>query len=200
MSKYHFSITINDNEFLLWDIKKNKIFNKRFKSLKKDQIINIPLFSKELSHFFREFHIHLSLFGYKLIFIKPLALNVVLLEKYLEIFNDYFRKIEVVNIEEILKIDKNISYLNINHHYLDYYYLKKNKLETLRVNKNLFNNNTLKTIKYLFTAIFKSKRMIVFGNDENIPSVVEELNHNYNIIATFPEFHHKYILEEYKKK
>jgi hypothetical protein len=42
--------------------------------------------------------------------------------------------------------------------------------------------------------------MIVFGNDENIPSIVEELNHNYNIIATFPEFHHKYILEEYKKK
>ena len=42
--------------------------------------------------------------------------------------------------------------------------------------------------------------MIIFGNDENIPAIVEELNHHDNIIATFPEFHQKFILEEYKKK
>ena len=200
MSKSHFAIAINDDEFLLLDLKKNKIYNKRFKSLKKDQLINSPLFSKELDHFFREFHIHLSLFGHKLTFIKPIALNPVILEKYLDIFNDYFRKIEVINIENVLKIDKNKSYLNINHHYLDYYYFKKNKLDTLRVNKILFNNNTLKTISHLFTTIYKSKRMIIFGNDENIPAIVEELNHHDNSIATFPEFHQKFILEEYKKK
>lgn len=178
---------------------KNKIINKPFKSLKNDNLLDANLFSKELTIFLKEEKIPISIFGYNLVFIKPSSLNKIILDKYLDIFNDYYKKIKIMNIEEIINIDKNTNYLNINNNYIDYYYYKKNELEILRINNNIFDFNIHKILNYIITNIYKPKKIIIFGNNEEIPKLAYLLNHNYNILTTFPEFPQHYILEEYKK-
>lgn len=199
MKKIHFLIYINDNKFFLLNLKNNKIINQQFESLKESLIINEQLFEKELNKFFTKNNIPISIFGYNTCFIKNKDLNSVILNKYIELFNEYFRNIELINIEDILNKKENTSYFNINDTYLEYFYEKKNKINLIKVENTLFNNNINKMIGYLFSNIYKPKKIVVYGNSNKITRIVEKLIHYYKVTTTFSEFSENYILEEYKK-
>ena len=197
MKKKEYVINSCDNYFLL--LNKDQILCKEFKSLKEDQIININLFIDEFNKFLKENHIRIPLFGWIATFIKNKHLNSVLLEKYQEIFSDYFSKIKIKSIEEILKLENDNSFMNICQNYIDYYYMKKNQVQLVRINPLIFNNNYNKVINHLLTNIYKPEKLIVFGSIENISKTAESINKNLGVSVIFPEKTKEYIVEEYKK-
>ncbi len=199
MKKIHFVMYVCDNELLLLNITKNKVIEQTFKSLKEDQITNKNMFYNEFNDFLNKNHIKIPLFGWNLCFIKNELITEVQLETFQEVLNDYFKKIEIKNIEDIVKLNKDTSFMNITNNYIDYYYMKKNKSKLLRVNLQIFNNNIGKVINHLLTNFYKPRKIIVFGNHSNIPTMVEYINKNFNVPATFSEFYKSYLLEEYKK-
>lgn len=198
MKKVHYVLYICDDEIFFLNVAKDKIMKETFKSLKEDQIINSNLFIEEFSKFIKKNHIKMTLFGENICVIKNKNINNVVLEKYQEVLKEYYNKIEFKDLENILKIDKETSFININKHYIDYYYKKQNENISLRIHLDIFNGNLKKTLCHIITNIYKPKKMIVFGKEENIPKIAENINHDYNIMTTFPEFHYNYILEEYK--
>lgn len=199
MKTIEFAINICDNHLLLYNKKKNKIIEKECKSLKEDQITNANLFIEEFNLLLKQNHIRIPLFGWNACFIKNKNQNPVMTEKYIEIFSDYFRKIKIQNIEDLLNFEKDTGFLNITNNYIDYYFMKKNKVKELRINPEIFNNNYSKSISYLLTSIYKPEKITVFGTLSDISKFAETINKNYGISVTFPEKHTEYILEEYKK-
>ncbi len=199
VKKIHYAIYICDNEIFFLDVLKEKIVKDKFKSLKEEQIQNSKLFVDEFSKFLKQNHIRISLFGDKICFIKNKSINPVILEKYEEVWQEYFHKIEYKDLDNILKIEKENGYLNITEHYLDYYFLKREEHQFLRIPLSLFNNNLRKAMHHIFTTIYKPKKLMVFGNVDNISKIAEEIRNNYNINTTFPEVYYQYVFEEYKK-
>lgn len=199
MKKKEFIINICDSNFLLYDTTKEELISKDFKSLKEDQIINSDLFREEINQLLKQNHIHIPLFGWNLVFLKSKNQNSIMTEKYKEIFSDYFRKIKEVNIEEIIDFEKDTGFLNLTDNYIDYYFLKKNKIKAIRIHPDLFNDNYNKAITYIITNIYKPEKMIIFGTLIDISKYAENINKNYGISVTFPEYPSHFIIEEYKK-
>lgn len=199
MKKIRYVIYICNDEIILLDTTKNIVNNSNLKSIKEDQIIDSQLFIDEFSKFIKQNHIKISLFGDDICFIKNKNINNIVLEKYDEVLKEYFHKIEFKDLEEILKIDNDNSFLNITKNYMDYYFMKKNEKVTLRINLAIFNNNLNKAIGHLMTTIYKPKKIMLFGNQDNISKTAENISHDYNIIAKFPEVHYNYIFDEYRK-
>ncbi len=200
MKKIPYTLFINDDTLFFLNNKKNKIYSQKMSCLKEEEITNSEEFSKEFAKFLIKNHIRTSLFGKNIYFLKSEYLNPIMQEKYLSILNDYFKKIALKDLTTILKITNQTSYLNINDNYIDYYYLKKNTITCLRIPLYIFNNNILKTINHFFTNFYKPKKLILFGNKENIASIAKNIFKNYNIPTTFSEFPENYILEEFKEK
>ena len=188
-----------DNEIFFLDLNTDKIISSKFKSLKEDQIIDSELFSDEFFKFLTKNHIKTTIFGQNICIIKNAKTNGIIIEKYKEILDDYFRYIEFKDLETILNIDNDNGYLNISNNYIDYYFMKKNEKNSLRINLVIFNNNLNKTIQHLFTNIYKPKKLTIFGKHDNISKLAENINKDYNILTIFPEFHYNFILEKYKK-
>lgn len=199
MKKIRYVIYICNDEIILLDTIKNIVNKSNLKSIKEDQIIASQLFSDEFSKFIKQNHIKISLFGDDICFIKNKNINNIVLEKYDEVLKEYFHKIEYKDLEEILKIDNDNGFLNITKNYIDYYFMKKNEKITLRINLAIFNNNLNKAIRHLMTTIYKPKKIMLFGNQDNISKTAENISHDYNIIAKFPEVHYNYIFDEYRK-
>lgn len=199
MKAREFVINICDNCLLLYDQNKEEIMKKSFKSLKEDQIINCDLFIEEFNKLLKQYHIRIPLFGWNACFIKSKNQNPIITEKFIEILSNYFRKIKIKNIEDIIELEKNTGFLNISDNYIDYYFLKKNKTKVLRIPPEIFNENYNKAIAYLLTSIYKPEKMTVFGTQTDISKYAESINKNYNISVNFPEYHEQFILEEYKK-
>lgn len=198
MKTREFIINICDTNLLFYDTAKEETLSKDFKSLQEDEIINSELFKEEFNQLLRTNHIHIPLFGWNLVFIKRKKQNPIITEKYKEIFSDYFRKIKEVNIEDIIDFEKDTGYLNITNHYIDFYYLKKNKIKILRIYPEIFNDNYNKMINYILTNIYKPEKMIVFGTIEDVSKYAENINKNYGISVTFPEYPSHFIIKEYK--
>ena len=194
MKKREFIINVCDSNFLLYDKTKEETISKDFKSLKEDQIINSELLKEEMSLLLKQNHIHIPLFGWDVTFIKSQKLNPIMTEKYKEIFSDYFRKIKEVNIEDIINFEKDSSFLNLTDSYIDYYFLKKNKSKLIRIHPEIFNDNYNKIINYIITNIYKPEKMIVFGTLSDISKYAENINKNYGINVTFPEYHSHFII------
>lgn len=198
MKKIQYILYICDDEIFFLNIKKDQIVKEKFKSIKEDNIINSDLFSNEFDKFLRKNHIKTTLFGENIIFIKNTNISPISQEKYQSVLKEYFRNIEFKNLETILKVDKDVGFLNISSNYIDYYFMKKNQVATLRVSLQLFNDNLNKTLHHLLTTIYKPKKIMVFGNHENIAKIAQSIEQNYNIKTTFPEIHYNYILKECK--
>lgn len=199
MKKKEYAINVCDTILLLLDKEKNKIYTKDCKSLKEDKIINSNLFVDEFNEFLKQNHIHISLLGWNLTIIINENENPIIIEKYKEILTDYFKNIKIKNIEEILDFENDNGYLNITKNYVDYYYIKKNKIQKLRVNPSLFNDNYQKMINHLLTTIYKPKKMTFFGTHEDVSKLSENINKSFGINITFPEYPTNYILEEYRR-
>ena len=200
MKTVEFAINVCDTQLFLYNKKQDEIIGKEFKSLKEDQIIDTHLFIDEFNNLLKKNHIHIPLFGWNACFIKNQNQNPIMTEKYIEIFSDYFRKLDVKNIEDILNFEKDTGFLNITDNYIDYYFMKKNKVKVLRVNPEIFNDNYSKVISYLLTSIYKPEKMTVFGTMLDISKFAENINKNYGISVTFPEKHAEFLLEEYKNR
>lgn len=198
MKKIHYVLYICDNEIFFWDVKKDKIIKEIFKSIKAEQIIDSSLFIEEFSKFIKKNHIRTTLFGENICLIKNKNINPVVVEKYDECLKEYFHKIEHIDLEDLLKVDKEMGFLRITKNYIDYYFMKNNEKQGLRVDSQLFSNQK-KAIHHLLTTIYKPKKIIVFGNIENNSKIAENISHDYNLTTTFPEVHYNYIFEEYRK-
>lgn len=199
MKKIQYCIYICDDELFFLDIKKDKIYKDKFKSMQEDAIINSSLFIDEFSKFLKKNHIKTTLFGENIGFIKTTRINSVVLEKYEEILKEYFHKIEYTNLEDVLKIDTDTGYLHITKNYIDYYFQKKGQNHSIRIDLEIFNGQLKKAIHHSITTIYKPKKMMVFGSPENLSKIAETIMQNYNIPTTFPEVYYHYIFEEYKR-
>lgn len=198
MKKVHYVLYICDDEIFFLNVAKDKIMKEKFKSIQEDQMINIQLFIDEFNTFLKKNNIKTSIFGENICIIKNRNINPVVLAKYNECLKEYFHKIEYINLEDLLKIDKDIGFLHITNNYIDYYFMKNNEKNVIRVNLQLFSNQK-KAIHHIITTIYKPKKLIVFGGLENISKIAENISHDYNITTTFPEVHYNYIFEEYRK-
>lgn len=199
MKKIQYVLYLCDDEIFLLDVSKDKIAKEKFKSIKEEQIINSSLFTDEINDFFKKNRIKTTLFGENICFIKNRFINPVVLEKYEEILKDYFHKIEYKNLDDILKIEKNMSFLLITKSYIEYFFIKNNEKKNEKIHLSIFNYNTTKAIQHIMTFMYKPKKLMVFGNIESISNIAQAINHDYNIITTFPEIHYEFIIQEYKK-
>ena len=185
MNKVRYKIFINDNCLYLLDDKSNKIYEEKF------------YFS--FNQFIRKNKIKIPIFGYKLQLIINDKVNQIQKNKYREIFLDYFRKIEFINIKNIISINRATSIINITDNYFDFYYYKKNDICVLRIDKLIFNNNEFKIIVHFLNSIFTPKKIILFGNSDNIPKLALKINKELGIQCTYQEEYSKYILTEIQK-
>ncbi len=200
MKKKQYAIYLCDNEiFFFNNMKKESVIKQKFQSLKGEQIIDSSLFINELNQFIKSNRIKISLFGDNLYFIKNETINNVVLEKYEEVLKEYFCKINYIDLIQILKIDKDNGFLLITKDYFDYYFMKNNESCLIRISLKIFNNHLKKAIHHVIANIYKPKKLMVLGNQENTSKIAEDINHEYNILTTFPEKHYQYIFEEYKK-
>ena len=198
MKKIHFTIYVCDNEFFLQK-ENGQAIKETFKSLECEEIIDSSLFKEEFSKFLQKHSIRISLFGKNIVFIKSKNLSPLAQEKYKEIFNDYFRRIEFIDLEDIFQIDNENGVLFLTQKYLDYYYRKKNKKEQIRIDLKIFNDSNTKAIQHIMNNLYKPKNLIVLGPIENIASITDEIHKKYNVETTFPEAYFTYIFEECKK-
>lgn len=198
MKKNHMACYICDNEFFFLN-EDGKIHHETFESLHQEEIINSSLFKEELENFLKKYRIKLSLFGKTISFLKHSELSNLSMEKYEEIFHDYFRRIEFRDIKDLFKINNETGTLLVTDSYLDYYYMKKNKKEYLRIPFKLFNENKRKIFQHIFSMIYKPKKLLILGPNENMNTIADEINKQFNIQVTFPENYYTYIFEEYKK-
>lgn len=198
MFKIRYVIYINDNILSLLDIKTNIIKKEEFKSLKKDEIINEQKFYFELDKFIRKNKIKIAILGYKLKLIINNNLTELQKEKYKEILKNYFKTVEFIEINNIFNLNKNTAILNVNYDYTDYFYMKKNQFNIIRVNKNIFNNNDLKIINHLLSSIFKPKKLIFFGNNNSIPKLARSLNKESSLLTSYSENYTDYVLNIYQ--
>jgi len=198
MFKNRYVIYINDNILSILDIKNKCIKKAVFKSLKEDEIIDEQKFCFELNNFIRKNKIKIAILGYKLKLIINDNLTKFQKSKYKEILNDYFKTIEFIEIERVFKLNKNESILNINNDYIDYFFIKKNQFNIIRVNKSIFNNNDSKIINHLLNVIFKPEKIIFYGNSNNIPKLSRNLNKKSNLSTTYSENYNDYVLCLYK--
>lgn len=199
MSKTRYILYINDCYIYLLDNKTNKIIEKKCNHLKQDQITNEQGFYFEFSQFVRSNKIKIPIFGYKISVIINEDINEVQKNKYKEIFEDYFQKVDFIKITDILTIEKENAAMNLTKDYLDYYYLKKNENHVIRVNKEIFNNNDFKTISHVLNTIFTPQKIILFGSSNNIPKLTNKINKETGIQCAYQEEYTTYILNEYRK-
>lgn len=200
MSRVRYIAFINDNYIYLLDNKKQQIYEKKFNNIKQDKIVNEQNFYFEFNQFIRNSKIRIPIFGYKIKIIVNDNMDSMQKEKYKEVYEDYFQKIEFINITEILAISKDIAAINVNKDYLDFYYLKNGENILIRGDKLLFNNNDLKLIAHFINTIFTPKKIILFGNSNTIPKLTNKINKELNIDCTFQEKYTTYILDEYINK
>ena len=199
MKKVHIACYICDNEFFFLS-ESGQVFHETFKSINNEEIVNSQLFKEELEKFLRKNHIKMSLFGKKITYIKNSNLSILSQEKYLEILSEYFRKIEYKNIEDLFKINNEKGVLLLTNTYFDYYFMKKNQKEYLRIPLNLFNGNKTKVLQHIFSILYKPKKLLILGPLEDLNLVAEEIHSRFNIQTTFPEIYYTYLFEEYKKQ
>ncbi len=199
MNKVRYKIFINDNCLYLLDDKSNKIYEEKFDELSQDEITNEQKFYFSFNQFIRKNKIKIPIFGYKLQLIINDKVNQIQKNKYREIFLDYFRKIEFINIKNIISINRATSIINITDNYFDFYYYKKNDICVLRIDKLIFNNNEFKIIVHFLNSIFTPKKIILFGNSDNIPKLALKINKELGIQCTYQEEYSKYILTEIQK-
>lgn len=199
MAKERYVLYINDDILFLLDAKKQKITNKKFNYLKNNEIQSESKFYYEFNEFIRQNKVKVSFFGHNIVMIIEKKLNNIQKEKYQEILNDYFKKIKFIYLEELLSLEKNTSLVNINENYMQIYYLKKGKIETLCLEKKVFNNEW-KAINYFLNSIFHAKKIIIFGNNMIIPKLSFKINKELNISCTYQEEYMTYILSLYQEK
>ena len=199
MKNYRYILYINDNVLFLYDYKKKKLYKKECNYLEKNQIINNKFYF-EFHEFIRKNKIKISLWGYKLKFIIPDNLSNLQKNKYKEILEDYFKKVNIINQTKLFSINKNKSIINVNKSYIEYYYLKKGKIYCQNVNIDLFNDNVLKSITFLIKTLFKPEKILLYGNNKDIPLVATKLNKEFNIFCTYEEQFDSYILNIFLKR
>lgn len=200
MAKVRYIAYINDNSIKLLDSKKDFVYQQNFKSLKKDEITNESKFCFEFNSFIRKNKIKIPIFGHKLKliisdFVSHLQKNI-----YKEILEDYFQRIECINIKEVLPLDKATAAMNITENYIDFYYLKKNEIQCLRIEYIIFNNNEYKTITHIINTIFRPQKIILFGTSKLIPKLTTRINKELDVESTYQEDYNNYILNEYIKE
>ena len=198
MKKKDMIFYICDNELYILDEKKRCIVTE-LKSVQEEEIVNSNLFQKEISDIIKHNHIKISLFGKNIVFLKSVHLSQLSKDKYEEILKDYFRKIQFVEIEKILKIDNESGVVLITPKYIDYSYMKKGEKKFLRVPLALYNENTLNAVKNIFSLQYKPKKVLVLGTVKDIGTIAEEIEKRFKIKTTFPEDHFFYLIREYKK-
>ncbi len=183
---------INDDKLIVYKIKTKDKFIETFKSLKNDIIIDNNLFLKEFSKFLKKNKIKITIFGYKIIVLKNNLLTQNNQNNLKNILTEYFSKIKFIDISSYLNNKKDEAYINLTDNFVDYIYKDK----YLRVNKNIFCNNTNNIIKHLITTIYKPKQITIFGNTE-VPNVAKNIYKKLNIKTIFSENYQTYFLELY---
>lgn len=197
MKKIHMACYICDNEFFFLN-EYGQVVHSIFKSIQEEEIVNSSLFREELFQFLKKNHIKISLFGKNIVFLKTGNLSALSLEKYESILKDYFKKIEFINLEKLFNIDNENGVLFITNNYIDYYFMKKNNKEYLRVPLKIFSGKQNKTLQHIFSTLYKSKKVLLLSSIENTNHMAEEINNHFNTKVTFPENFYMYIFEEYK--
>ena len=190
---------LNDDTLFLLDKFKDQIYKKKCNYIKKNEIQNPFKFYFEWNDFIKTNKIKIALFGYSLKVIVPTSLNEVQKEKYKEIFLDYFKKVEFIYLEDILPLEKDSAIFNINEDYLDFYYLSKNKNQSIQISKTLFKNE-YKAIAFILNTIYSPKKLILYGNNENVPKLTAKINKDFKIQCTFQEDYNIYVLNVYKSE
>jgi hypothetical protein len=196
MKKIRYVIYLNDNILYLLNIKRKTIYEQQFVNLSQDEIINEQKFFFEFNKFIRTNKIKISLFGYNVAFIKTRYMLEPSLNKYQEILSEYFKKIQIIDILEILNLSKNKTILNITDNHIDFFYKEKQ----LRINKEVFNNDNIKIIKHFINNIYHSKELLFYGNLPSLPNLVKDVNKQLNIHSIYKEDYKTYILDEFIKK
>jgi hypothetical protein len=189
--KIRYIIYINNNKIYLFDKKTNKLYKENFESLQNDEITNYTKFNFEFNKFIKTNHIKISIFGYRISFIKNIRLSNLQINIYKNILNNYFKNINFIDIENLLKTTKNTVIANITSNYIDYYYQK----EMLRIDNKIFNMDEINIFNYLINEIYKPKKIILIGNKENISKICNKLNQKYKIKCFYAENFETYIID-----
>ena len=195
MKKIQYIISIFDNKVYVYDQKKDKVYKSVFKSLKQELIIE--LFIEEWNRFMKTNSMKVTLFGLNILFIKNENIPSLILNTYKEIWKEYFHKIELIDIKDIVNMEKEKAYLFIHKDYIDYYFSKKQEKYCYRIYLNVFQNQVEKAIRHIYMNLYKPKRLMVLGED-NISKIAEEIHKTYKIDTTFPEKYYYYLFEECK--
>jgi hypothetical protein len=195
MKNIRYIIYVNNDMLYLKDRKTTKIFKEKFISIKNNEIIDYQKFLFEISKFIKQNHIKISIFGYKLIFIKNNNLSKLQVKTYKNVLDNYFKKISFIDVNSILNINKKIVIANITEHYIDFYYSK----ELIRINKILYLREE-EIFKYFIDNIYNPQKFIIIGNDKNIKTICDTLSKNLKTNTYYTENYETYIIDLIEKK
>lgn len=194
MKKIRYILYFSNNELFLLDKKKNNVVSDFFLSVKNDEIIDEKEFIKEFNNFLKKNKILISLFGDNITIITNYEYTNFYKNNLKNIFSEYFKSINFINIIEILNISSKTAYLNITTNYLDYYYYKGEKRH-LRIPLTIFNNNITKIYNHFINTIFRPKKIYIFGNNSEIPKINDKLSKEQAILVMFIENYSEYVVK-----
>ena len=147
-------------------------------------IIDRKKFIEKFVNIKRENKLHNKLFNEKIIVIINASYkkeDKILLKEILEELN--YKKVEYVNEINLIKIDKNMCFINFNEGYFLLYYLNYKGNVEMKIYANDYINKAL--IKDILNIINKSKIIITGKNAKELIGLLEHTKFNYYYYQKF---------------
>jgi len=146
-------------------------------TLKAGKVINSKKFINSFLKLKKEYKLKEPLLNEKIIFLINSTYSYddrIKIKELLEELN--YRKIEIINEVNLLKINKKNMFINFNETYFNIYYLENDKVKLLSYEKNNVNNSLVFNI----IKILNKENIIVFGKRyQEIINILKKTKNNY---------------------
>lgn len=187
-----------DDEAKILVEKENAIINCPVSSkvLKKGKIIHCPKFIKELKSFLKEYKVIKRFQKNILMVVTPPDFNQIDKEILRLCFEELpFQELKLIKEINLYQLKKNSLWINLNKDYAFLTNLTKNKKETrIWDTQNLF--SILDQIDKIIECNPNIKKIILIGNNLEIPTLTTKLENKYNKLILYYENFQDYILTE----
>lgn len=189
-----------DNNVILW-INKNieqPIIEQFSKNVIKDgKIAKTNDFVKQLNTIIKKNNLNKKIFNNNVsIIIMPIYTQADLTVLYNCLEKCNFNEIKVINILNLYKIKRNSVWLIANNTYMIIIYYSVNKVKSLCLDYDLFKNNMLLIIKHIHNFI-NNKKVILLGNYQELPTLADKIEKNFNIKVYYYNDTNSYIIKTY---
>jgi|GEM_PF-5253413 len=204
MKKKYIITYFSDNNMILFNSLSGlvKIYDLPEQISKDGLIHDSKQFQKSFREILKEEQLNKLMFGFDMYVITPpnfTSIHKIVFQDLLENFN--IKKLIYKTEKSLYLKEKNITFLNINHHYIHITTFDKFKnIRTMTVNYNIFQYNLELLFQTINSNYLNKKKIYIIGNLTKIESIINIINKLTSKRTIYFANHKTYLIEELKNK